>query len=131
MPDTFPVYSAFITLAIGLQLATFSALVGRARGRYQIKAPTMTGHPRFESTVRIHMNTLERLPIVLHALWIAAFTYGDVPAAGVGGLWMLTRVLYAIGYLHNPHAREAGAILGYVMEIGLLGLCMMGLLKLL
>ena len=44
--------------------------VGRARGRTGIDAPAMTGHPDLERHVRVHLNTLESLPIYLASLWL-------------------------------------------------------------
>ncbi len=55
---------------------------GRARGRYKIAAPAMTGDPMFERHVRVHANTLESLPFFLPSLWLFASYWGDRTGRG-------------------------------------------------
>ena len=58
-----------------------AALVGRARAKYGVLAPAMTGHPDFERANRVHMNTLENLIIFIPAVWIFA-TYVERALGG-------------------------------------------------
>lgn len=83
--------------------------VGGARRRSGISAPAMTGDPDLERHIRVHLNTLEWLPIYLPSLWLFALAWGqDLLAAGLGGVWMLGRILYALGYVKDPGKRELG-----------------------
>ena len=83
--------------------------VGGARRRSGINAPAMTGDPDLERHIRVHLNTLEWLPIYLPSLWLFALAWGqDLLAAGLGGVWILGRILYALGYVKDPGKRELG-----------------------
>ncbi|MDB5470912.1 MAG: rane-associated protein in eicosanoid and glutathione metabolism [Caulobacter sp.] len=87
--------------------------VGGARGRTGISPPAMTGHPDLERHVRVHLNTLEVLPIYLTSLWLftlvyPAFPFNDLIAAGLGLVWILGRVIYALAYVKDPATRSRG-----------------------
>lgn len=84
-----------------LMLAT-GINVGRARGLYGIKAPTVTGHELFERAYRVQMNTLENTALMLPALWLYAGFIGDRGAAIMGAVWLIARVWYAVAYVKNP-----------------------------
>ena len=43
-------------------------------------------------------------------------------AAGIGLLWLLSRVAYGVGYYHSPKARTPGAIVGFLSMFALFGL---------
>ena len=92
--------------------------VGRARGRYGIKAPAVTGHPDFERVFRVQMNTVEQSVLFFPALWLCA-NYFRADVAGIAGLvWVLGRVWYAIGYYRAATARGAGftlSVLGFAV----------------
>jgi uncharacterized MAPEG superfamily protein len=99
---------ALVTLlTVLLQFATMWA-VGRARGKYGIHAPAISGHPAFERAYRVQMNTLESTVMFLPALWLAAH-YGYVLWGGVAGLvWIVGRVWYAWAYLGRRQQARAG-----------------------
>jgi uncharacterized MAPEG superfamily protein len=82
--------------------------VGRARGTYGIKAPATTGHEEFDRHFRVQMNTLEGLVIFLPALWLFAAFGNEQIAAGLGVVWIIGRVLYAVTYVTDPSKRGAG-----------------------
>ena len=82
--------------------------VGRARGTYGIKAPATTGHEEFDRYFRAQMNTLEGLVIFLPALWLFALFGNEQVAAGLGGVWIIGRILYALTYVKDPAKRSAG-----------------------
>jgi glutathione S-transferase len=82
--------------------------VGEARGKYGIKAPATTGNPDFERVYRIHMNTLEWLPIFLSAAWLAAIYVSDVAAAVLGLVWIGGRFVFMRGYTEAAEKRGPG-----------------------
>lgn len=98
-------WPALVTLGVLVLLFALAGLVGRARGKHGIAAPATTGHPKFERTFRVHMNTVENAVLLLPALWLfAAFVSGQW-AAALGAVWLAARVWYAIAYLQDPVRR--------------------------
>ena len=94
--------TSLITLLICMLMLVTGINVGRARGRYGIKAPAVTGHEMFERAYRIQMNTLENAALMLPALWVNAGFISDRGAAAVGALWLISRIWYAIAYQATP-----------------------------
>lgn len=104
--------------------------VGGARRRSGIAAPAMTGDADLERHLRVQLNTLEWLPIYLTSLWLFTLVYNGFPfnemiAVGAGLLWVVGRVLYALGYVKDPSKREMGfliqALATAVLLFGALG----------
>jgi uncharacterized MAPEG superfamily protein len=110
-----------ILLAL-LEYIVMAALVGRARAKHGVHAPAMTGHPEFERANRVHVNTLENLIIFVPAVWIFATYLSALYAAILGGLFVVARALYAVGYLQAAEKRSVGAgITGIVNTILVVG----------
>jgi glutathione S-transferase len=86
----------------------FSFQVGKARRTYGVKAPAISGNPDFERVSRVHMNTLEWMPIFLPALWLFAIYISDAIAAALGVIWIVGRVLYMTGYARAANKRGPG-----------------------
>ena len=97
--------TALVTLLILLVFFATAVNVGRARGKYGIKAPAVSGHEMFERALRIQMNMLEGMVLVLPALWIFAAFAGDAVAAPIGSVWVVARIWYAFAYQQNPASR--------------------------
>lgn len=115
-----------VLLTIILQFGTVYA-VGRARGKYDIKAPATSGHPAFERAYRVQMNTLENVAMFLPSLWLAVH-YGYVLWAGVAGLvWVLGRVWYALAYLQDPKKRGSGYLVSMIGWAVLVVMAVLGL----
>jgi glutathione S-transferase len=91
-----------------VQFLVFGMLVGRARGKYGIKAPATTGHPIFEAWFRVQANTVEMLIAFLPALWLAAKYWSPGYAAITGVVYLVGRTLYAQGYVKEPSKRGPG-----------------------
>ncbi len=120
---------ALVTLLTILLLFGTSWLVGRARGKYAIKAPAASGHPMFERAYRVQMNTLEQTVMFLPTLWLAA-TYGFTGWAGIAGLvWVAGRVWYAVAYMAEPAKRGPGFGLASVGWIALLVMAAIGVVR--
>jgi uncharacterized MAPEG superfamily protein len=97
------------------------------RAKYKIQAPAVVGHPQFERAHRTHINTVENLVLMIPFLWIASAFYGGQIPFWLGLLWVVSRILYAIGYAQaNPQLREPGAGLGFLALAGLLVLSLIG-----
>jgi uncharacterized MAPEG superfamily protein len=118
-----------IALLAIAQYLVFASLVGRARGRYGVQAPAVTGDERFERHYRVQMNTLELMVAFLPALFLAA-AHWSVTAAVVGGaVYLVGRTLYAVGYVRDPRRRGAGFLLSFVPTVVLLIGAAVGLLR--
>lgn len=95
------------------------AAVGRGRTKYGIHAPATTGHPDFERLFRVQMNTLEALVMFLPALWTAARYAGPALVGGIGLLWILGRVWYAVAYAIDAKKRGPGFGMGLLSTAAL------------
>ena len=113
-------WTALVTLLALVVYAGMIVGVGQARTKYKIAAPATTGDPDFERHFRVHMNTLESLPMFLPSLWLFASHWGDALAAGIGAFWIVGRLLYWSGYVRDPKTRSLG--------FGIQGLATLGLL---
>jgi glutathione S-transferase len=103
--------SPWISLVTILSLILFFVVtinVGRARAKYGVKAPEMSGNADFERVLRVQQNTLEQLALFLPALWIFGNFIAPIPAAIIGGVWILGRILYAWGYYQAAEKRGPG-----------------------
>lgn len=99
---------AIVTLAALLMYFWTSIRVARARARFGVAVPAITGHDEFERTYRVQVNTLEWLPIFLPSLWLFAAYWDAKVAAGIGVVWILARIGYAIGYTKEAKLRAPG-----------------------
>lgn len=116
---------AIVTLLALLVYVWMSVSVGKARKQSGIAAPAMHGDPMLERYLRVQGNTLEWLVIFLPSLWLFAFYWNDRIAALVGVVWVVGRILYALGYWADAAKRETGfmiqALATAVLLFGALG----------
>jgi glutathione S-transferase len=107
----------WITLAaLVLYLAT-CIMVARTRDRVGISPPQMTGNPDLERALRVQLNTLEHMVPFLVALWLCAIFWAYLPAAILGVVWLVGRVVYAVGYYREPKRRMPGFVIGMLCLI--------------
>jgi uncharacterized membrane protein YecN with MAPEG domain len=99
---------AVVTLLALLVYVWMSVSVGGARAKSGIAAPAMHGDPLLERYLRVQGNTLEWLAIFLPSLWLFAFYWNDRVAALAGLVWVVGRILYALGYWADAAKREMG-----------------------
>jgi glutathione S-transferase len=118
-------YTALVTMLAMLCYFTTSARVARARIKYGVKLPAISGNEDFERTFRVQMNTLEWLPIFLSSQWMFAIYISDVAAASIGAVWIVGRIIYMIGYTRSVPGRSPGffvqALATAVLLFGSLG----------
>jgi len=113
------IYTAAVTLLALLLYQVLSFLVGRARAKYAIKAPAVTGNEHFERAYRVQMNTVEQMVFFLPALWLYAVLLSDRGAAVGGLIWVIGRAIYAVSYLGDPSKRGPGMLIAMVAQTGL------------
>lgn len=98
-----------------------AAMVGRARARHGVKAPSTDGPEGFLCAFRLQQNTLEQLVLFLPVLWLAYISYNSIWPAFVGAVWLLGRVIYAYAYLvAGPQKRGPGFLLTFLSSLVLL-----------
>jgi glutathione S-transferase len=107
-------WPALITWLTLILLLALSFDVGRARSRYDIKAPATSGHPTFDCVFRVQMNTLENALLFLPALWMAAWYWSPIWASLCGAVWLAGRIWYARAYVRDPRSRSGGFGLSFL-----------------
>ena len=112
-------YTSCITLLTVVLMFGLTFNVGRARVKYQVKAPAVTGHELFERAYRIQLNTIENVLMFLPALWLYAVFISDKGAGDSGAIWLIARVWYAIAYQVKPAKRGLGFIISILVIAGL------------
>ena len=112
-----------------VQFIFFGALVARARSTLQVQAPAMTGPQAFERLVRVHLNTQERLVLMLPLMASAAHFWNPAWVAAAGALFFLGRFVYWKGYVEQPAKRMLGNILTMVAVGACLLATVAGLVK--
>jgi glutathione S-transferase len=106
-----PNYTAIVTLLAVLFYFYTGVEVAKARAKFGVKVPAISGQPDFERVFRAQMNTLEWIPIFLPSLWLFAVTVNDAAAAAIGVLWIFGRVLYFRGYSRAAEKRSRGFLI--------------------
>jgi glutathione S-transferase len=101
-------YVAIVTVVALLQFFWFGWQVGKAREKYTIPAPAISGNEIFERHFRVQMNTLELLAAFLPALWIFASYVSPLWAAGLGAVFIVGRGVYSRSYVRDPKSRSPG-----------------------
>ena len=118
-------WTAVVTIVALLVYIGLGLQVARARGKTGIDAPAMTGDPILERAVRVHINTLEWLPMFLTGLWLFAIYWDQMVADGLGVVWIIGRLLYSNGYMADPAKRSTGFLIQslscLVLLLGALG----------
>jgi glutathione S-transferase len=108
-----------ITLLSTLLVWFTSFNVSRARYKYKIQAPAVTGNKVFERIYRVQMNTLENFVIFIPSLWLYAIYMSDKGAGVAGLLWIVGRVWYADSYEKDAKKRSPGFLISMLTTIGL------------
>ena len=84
-----------------LQLLVFGVLVGKARDKFGVKAPAVTGNESFERYYRVQMNTLELTVIFIPSILLASNYWSPFLMAALGFVYLIGRVLYFYAYVGN------------------------------
>jgi glutathione S-transferase len=105
-----------VVVLTAVQLMVFAFLVGAGRGKYNVPAPAMSGHPTWERLNRVHQNSLEQAVTFIPLLLVFSITFGQREAVGLGVLYLLARSLYAVGYVRDPKQRGTGAMLTFLVQ---------------
>lgn len=119
-------YVAIVTMLLLIQYIAYTLLCGAARARGGVQAPAVTGDETFERAFRVQMNTIEQLVITLPAMWVCAYYFSPLWAAGLGVVFMIGRLLYRQAYMKDPASRGPGMGIGFLANIVLIVLSLWG-----
>ncbi|CAN0412117.1 MAG: MAPEG family protein [Pseudohongiellaceae bacterium] len=111
--------SIIVLLAL-IEYFVFGALVGWARGKYNVPAPAISGDPVFERYYRVQANTLEQLMGFIPAIVVYGYYGNPQIAAGLGVVFIIARVVYLLGYVKDPGKRALGFVVGWLATIFML-----------
>ena len=125
------IYSAIVTILVLALYFYMGSVVGRMRGRHNIVAPAVIGHPEFERAFRVHANTVEQLVLFLPLLWLATLLYSGLAwlPALFGLIFLIGRIIYMQIYMSDPQKRGPGILIGMVGVLGLLVLTIIGIVQ--
>jgi glutathione S-transferase len=101
-------YVAIVIVLALLQYFVFGLLVGRARAKFGVHAPAITGHPVFERYYRVHQNTLELMIMFIPAIVLFGYWVRPDLGAGIGFVYVIGRVIYLRAYISDPAQRGLG-----------------------
>jgi glutathione S-transferase len=112
----------------------FSAQVGKARVKYNVKAPAVTGHPVFERHLRVQQNTIEQLIVFVPSIFSYAYIAetlgwpGNETAAVLGVIYLIGRAIYARSYVRDPATRSLGFLLSFFPSAVMIAGTLIGIL---
>ena len=101
-------YTDIVTALALLQFVWFSMQVAKARGKYQVEAPAVSGNEIFERYFRVHMNTLEQLIVFIPSIVLFGRYIEPRIAAALGIVFLIGRALYFRSYVSDPKKRSLG-----------------------
>jgi glutathione S-transferase len=124
-------FTAIVSILAILVLFWTGLRVGGMRGKHNIQAPAVSGHPEFERAYRVQMNTMEQFVIFLPLLWLASTFFHMLPllAGALGLVWIVGRIVYAQAYMADPSKRGLGFGISALANLALLILAIIGLVQ--
>lgn len=93
--------------------------VQRARRIYKVIPPSTTAGPAFNRIFRTQQTLSEHLIIFIPSLWMFSFFLDVFWGAVLGGLWVIGRLVYAIGYYQSADKRLPGNLIALPAELAL------------
>ncbi|MBE9125530.1 MULTISPECIES: MAPEG family protein [unclassified Coleofasciculus] len=127
-PLLFPSLATVVTLIVYLAIILN---VGRARAKYKVSPPQTSGEPNFERVFRVQQNTTEQLILFLPSLWLFSLFVSPIWGAGIGGVWIVGRIIYAWGYYQAAEKRTIGFGINSLSLMVLLIGSLVGIIKML
>jgi uncharacterized membrane protein YecN with MAPEG domain len=112
--------TVIVTFFALAQYSLFGIQVGSLRAKYDVIAPSQTGHEQFERMNRVHLNTLEQLVVFIPALWMHALYANPFWGAIIGLIFIVGRFIYRAEYLKDPASRSLGFAMTFIPSAVLL-----------
>ncbi|WP_445173673.1 MAPEG family protein [Microcoleus sp.] len=121
-------WPSLITVSALILYFVVTINVGRARFKYKVSPPQVTGNPDFERVLRVQQNTLEQMILFLPSLWLFSQFISPIWGAGIGAVWIIGRILFAWGYYQAAEKRAAGFGISTLATLALLGGSLTGII---
>jgi glutathione S-transferase len=118
MTQIFTVMS-LITVLAAVEVLVLGLLVGRGRATYGVPAPAMSGHPTWERLNRAHQNSLEQLVLFIPLFTAYVLNAGSQTGFAAGVVFLIARIVYAVGYVRDPARRAVGAWFTTITQVWL------------
>lgn len=128
MSNILHAYPALITWLVMAMYFWTMWRVGSARSKHGIAPPRTDGPEEFVRVFRAQQNTLEQIVLFLPSMWLFALFISPVWAAVLGGIWLLARVMYVLGYSKAAEKRMAPFLFGLVTTVVTLGGAIFGII---
>ncbi|XP_008141887.2 microsomal glutathione S-transferase 2 isoform X1 [Eptesicus fuscus] len=109
---------AAVSVLSACQQSYFALHVAKARLKYKVMPPAVSGSPEFERIFRAQQNGVEFYPLFMITLWMAGWYFNQVFATCLGLVYMYARHQYFWGYSEAAKKR----ILGFRLSLGALAL---------
>ncbi|XP_053437875.1 microsomal glutathione S-transferase 2 isoform X1 [Nycticebus coucang] len=109
---------AAVSILSACQQSYFALHVGKARLKYKVTPPAVTGSLEFERIFRAQQNCVEFYPIFLITLWMAGWYFSEVFATCLGLMYIYARHLYFWRYSEAAKKR----ITAFQLSMGILAL---------
>lgn len=119
-------YVDLVGMLAVLQFFFFGFMTGAARRKSGLKAPAMTGSPKFERMYRVQTNTLETMVAFLPSLFIAAKYCSPIMVSLIGVVYIIGRFIYWRAYTQDPSTRGLGFMLSMFPTLVLILLAIVG-----
>ncbi|XP_023369215.1 microsomal glutathione S-transferase 2 [Otolemur garnettii] len=103
---------AAVSILSVCQQSYFALHVGKARSKYKVTPPAVTGSLEFERIFRAQQNCVEFYPIFLITLWMAGWYFNQVFATCLGLVYIYARHLFFWGYSEAAKKRTVVSALG-------------------
>lgn len=116
-----------LALAV-IEVLVFAIIVGRARDKYGVPAPATSGHPTWERLNRVHQNSVEHLVVFTPLFLLYATVVDQRQAVVIGIVFVVARLLYAVGYAKEAGKRAVGSLLTFLAELWMSALVVIALL---
>ncbi|XP_049741208.1 microsomal glutathione S-transferase 2 isoform X1 [Elephas maximus indicus] len=118
---------AAVSLLSAFQQSYFAFQVGKARLKYKVTPPAVTGSPDFERVFRAQQNCVEFYPVFMLAFWMAGWYFNQALASFLGLVYMYARHQYFFGYSEAVKKRVTGfrlslVVLALLTFLGTLGI---------
>ncbi|XP_010976013.1 microsomal glutathione S-transferase 2 [Camelus dromedarius] len=109
---------AALSVLSACQQSYFALQVGKARSKYKVIPPAVSGSLEFERIFRAQQNCVEFYPVFMITLWMAGLYFNQVFATCLGLVYIYARYQYFWGYSEDAKKR----ITGFRLSLGVLAL---------
>ncbi len=114
-------WPSLITASALLLYVIVTINVGRARFKYKVSPPQVTGNPDFERVLRVQQNSVEQMILFLPSLWLFSQFISPIWGSAIGAVWIIGRILFAWGYYQAAEKRALGFGISTLANLALLG----------